>query len=342
VRRQWSACACVWSVFGRADRCVLSLGLQKYLNLISQLDGVRNVAEFTYFVTEMTADDGWRESVPATPGLAATRWQWLDEHAPPPLHAPLVSTECVSSGQFRVERGCNELPPWLSDASNAIAAASAAAAATAAAAAAAAQAGSLGVSVDRLPAAAAAALTAPVTPASPRARRAAPSVPDVDSTHEETEHEDGNVSIEEVAERDVLYYRAYLADQPHENHVGRLDDGTPLVLSMASDGVALDSARRAYKALLRTKKGDVRVSLVSSKSNRADRLRELRVKLHLDDAPPFVRVRAETFTKRLIDVRLRVVCLCIPLTLHAVREEATCGALQVWCAVRRCRAERRE
>jgi hypothetical protein len=46
---------------------------------------------------------------------------------------------------------------------------------------------------------------------------------------------DANVMLEEVAERDVLYYRAFFADQPHDNYVA-MDGDSPLVLTMAADG----------------------------------------------------------------------------------------------------------
>lgn len=91
-----------------------------------------------------------------------------------------------------------------------------------------------------------------------------------DALHDDADQlDDANVSIEEVAERDVLYYRTYLAEQPHENYMSKSDDGSPLLLSLATDGVALDSSRRSFKALLRTKRGDVRLTLVSSKTNKA-------------------------------------------------------------------------
>ena len=41
--------------------------------------------------------------------------------------------------------------------------------------------------------------------------------------------------LEEVAERDVLYYRAYFAGEPHDNYVA-MDKDSPLVVSIANDG----------------------------------------------------------------------------------------------------------
>ena len=70
-----------------------------------------------------------------------------------------------------------------------------------------------------------------------------------------------NLMLEETIDRDVLYYKTFFVGKPHENYAAQAEnDGGPYVLSIDAEGVAMTASQRRFKALLRTKRGDKRVS----------------------------------------------------------------------------------